>query len=326
VAELSESAASPFTVEDVSRPSSAPDSRDVAALAAFRPSAEWFAPTDAPAHHAALRRAHAGTVLTSYTRMKSERGGARGAWSDPARLSEEDAFERHGDDASLALLRATRSSGVFLHEILERVPLASFASAGGDPASWAARDEVRAVVDEAMAVHRVEPSQRGHAERIVWSAYTTATVLPSGASIAGFAAASYAVREMPFVYASGGAEAGGRVFVRGSVDLAFEHEGLVYFVDWKSDALRSYRPDALAQRVVERYEEQLRLYAIAVTRLLGVDARESYERRFGGILYCFLRGYVPGGDGLWSLRPSWDTLRGWADDLAVRSRSREGSA
>jgi exodeoxyribonuclease V beta subunit len=134
---------------------------------------------------------------------------------------------------------------------------------------------------------------------------------------------------MPFVYASGGGGLEGgaaRVFVRGSVDLAFEHDGLVYFVDWKSDALRSYRPAALSQRIAERYEEQLRLYAIAVTRLLGVDGRESYDHRFGGVLYCFLRGYGPGGEGLWSLRPSWETLRAWGEDLAVGSVKREGGA
>jgi exodeoxyribonuclease V beta subunit len=317
VAELAASPGGLFSVEDVAAPrplrlcEAAPENT-------FRPPLEWFAERDAEAHHAALRRAHAGLLLTSYTRMKSERAVSRGAWSDPARTAEEDAFAEHGDDLSPSTLRAARSSGVFLHEILERVPLASFAEARGMPA-WIEREDVRAVIDEAIAVHRVDRSQRDHAERIVWTAYTTPTALPGGGNLEGLAWASSLVREMPFVYTKGGGRAGDRkrerVLVRGSVDVAFEHAGLAYFVDWKSDALSSYSRGTVERRVAERYEGQLRLYALAITRLLGIESRDAYERRFGGLLYCFLRGYGADGAGVWSVRPPWETLVAWVRDL-----------
>ena len=38
----------------------------------------------------------------------------------------------------------------------------------------------------------------------------------------------------PFPAAAGGADAG---FVKGYVDVIFEHEGRTYFGDWKSDLL-----------------------------------------------------------------------------------------
>ncbi len=106
--------------------------------------------------------------------------------------------------------------------------------------------------------------------------------------------------------------------MRGSLDLAFEHQGLTYFVDWKSDSLVSYEPDALGRHVAARYADQVKLYALAVVRLLRVRTRADHVARFGGLLYCFLRGFGAHGHGVWSSCPSWDEVLAWDDELRAR--------
>jgi len=108
-----------------------------------------------------------------------------------------------------------------------------------------------------------------------------------------------------------------RGFVQGVVDLVFEHAGRTYFVDWKSDRLASYAPDAVARHVAETYALQAQLYALGVVRLLELRDADDHARRFGGFLYCFLRGMGEGG-GVVFQRPSWEQLRAWENDLRAR--------
>jgi exodeoxyribonuclease V beta subunit len=267
-------------------------------------------------------------VVTSYTRLRGQRAAARPLWIESA--EDRRAEKAEGDvDAGPTTLRAARASGVFLHELLERVPASSFADPGG-LAAWKARADVGVLFDEAMTAYRIDPEQRAHAERLVWSAYATPVVLPAGDRLDGFAFASSLSREMDFVYpipeeahpSLEGADPIGRLhiekgYVRGSLDLVFEHRGLTYFLDWKSDSLGSYGPEALSSHVAAHYADQARLYALAVVRLLGIRSRADHDARFGGLLYCFLRGF-DGELGLWSSRPDWETILAW--DRSLRAR------
>jgi exodeoxyribonuclease V beta subunit len=303
---------------------------------AWRPPMDLLRKQDDGAVYDALRSRHAGAVITSYTRMKAKRTGARGGWIGPAEDRREEAvIERVGE--ALAVpgvppLRSARASGIFLHELLERIPIVSFAASTSMEA-WRSRADVMALVAEAMAVHRVEPAQRDHAERLVWGAYMTPLVLPGGHRIDGLASTGRVAREMEFVFPTSsrevapGAEATARVrgtprpkiarhgYVRGSLDLALEHRGLTYVVDWKSDTLPSYAREAVAYHVADHYEEQLRLYVLAIVKLLGVASQADYDARFGGFLYCFLRGFDAQGGGLWFVRPAFHDLLGWDEDL-----------
>jgi len=84
-------------------------------------------------------------------------------------------------------------------------------------------------------------------------------------------------------------------FLRGFVDLVFEHEGRWYIVDWKSnhlgDDVARYGHAALAEAMrAHAYPLQAALYTLALHRWLrrslpGYD----YERSFGGVFYVFLR-------------------------------------
>jgi ATP-dependent exoDNAse (exonuclease V) beta subunit len=148
----------------------------------------------------------------------------------------------------------------------------------------------------------------------VWNAYTTPLSLPDGRTLPRLADAARVVREMDFVFPVPEA----RTFVRGSIDLAFEHEGRTYFIDWKTDSLASYDPARLDAHVRDHYEDQVHLYTLAVVKLLGVKSAEDQEARFGGLLYSFLRGVGERGGGTWTARPSWKDVGAWEAGLRTR--------
>jgi exodeoxyribonuclease V beta subunit len=288
----------------------------------WHPPPSLLAPEAAERRYDALRVSRAGAVATSYTRMKAER---QKTGADTAAASRVYHAATHQAEALPTMLRGARGSGVFLHELLERVPLASFVSSV-DIDTWRRRSEVVELVSEAMAVHRVATAQRDHAERLVWTAYTTPIDLPGGGRLDRLAATPHMVREMRYAFPvqplqePGGHEHASPVrrpdaYVRGSLDLVFEHRGLAYFVDWKSDSLASYTTEALGPHVSENYREQVALYALALVKLIGVKTESEYLARFGGMIYCFLRGLDGVRCGLWSARPSWAEVTSWGEDL-----------
>ena len=85
-------------------------------------------------------------------------------------------------------------------------------------------------------------------------------------------------------------------FMKGYVDLVFEHRGKFFLVDWKSNYLgpriEDYRREALVPVMMEGYYYlQYYLYALALDRYLAQRVPGyRYEARFGGIFYLFLRG------------------------------------
>jgi exodeoxyribonuclease V beta subunit len=108
-----------------------------------------------------------------------------------------------------------------------------------------------------------------------------------------------------------------RGFLRGFVDLVFEHEGRWYIVDYKSNHLGNapgdYRQDRLAVAMAHHhYVLQYCLYAAALHRHLGrVVPGYGYETHFGGVYYLFLRGMspgYPGGNGVYHHRPGPDLV------------------
>jgi exodeoxyribonuclease V beta subunit len=315
VAELAAAAGDLVSVEDLPRLVAITGGRtDAPRAAPWQPPVAPLTESAEPGDHAALRESHAGAVVTSYTRMHASRCSARAAGAEATERRIEKVAEEL-DAARPVALRSARTSGVFLHEVLERVPLASFAAADFD--AWRRLPEVAAVVEDAMAVHRVAPEQREHAERLVWLAFTTPVALPGGETLARIADADRVVREMEFVFAVTGSGA----YVRGSLDLAFEHRGRTYFVDWKTDSLASYARPALPAHVEAHYADQVHLYALATVKLLGIATKAEHDARFGGLLYCFLRGFDERGAGLWSARPSWEDVGAWDEALARRWRA-----
>ena len=85
-------------------------------------------------------------------------------------------------------------------------------------------------------------------------------------------------------------------FLRGFIDLIFEHEGRYYVLDWKSNWLgnapENYDlPGVQACMRHHHYALQAHLYVLAADRFLAARLPDyDYERHFGGVFYLFLRG------------------------------------
>lgn len=110
-------------------------------------------------------------------------------------------------------------------------------------------------------------------------------------------------------------------YLKGYIDLVFEHGGRYYVLDWKSNHLgyasADYGPAALQAAMSEHsYALQYLLYALAVDRYLRHRLPGyRHDTHFGGVLYLFVRGVRPGwtnadgtSAGVFHDRPSAATL------------------
>jgi exodeoxyribonuclease V beta subunit len=280
-------------------------------LVAWRPEADKE--TAVPeAELARLRRERLGPTLTSYSRIKQSEGGYR----PPTEIHDETTDAPPlGDDE----LPGGATAGIFVHDLLEHVPLETLRGAGGFEA-WAARTDVRALLESTLRRHGRDPRQLLPAARLAYAALTAPLPVVGGV-LAGLHHAAKEAREMEFLFpfpaAAGGADRG---YVKGFVDVLFEHEGRVYFGDWKTDRLPSWDEAVVEAHVAKNYALQEQLYALALVRMLGITTAADYEARFGGTLYLFVRG-LP--SAVRSRRPTFAELAGWDQEIAERLGAEE---
>ncbi len=110
---------------------------------------------------------------------------------------------------------------------------------------------------------------------------------------------------------------GAPVLLEGVVDLIFEHDGRLYLLDWKSNRLPEWTAGRVASYVRTHYAGQVALYTLglAASSPSGPpwsEGAESWEARFGGVLYAFVRGMAGGEPGaLWFHRPAPALLERW---------------
>lgn len=99
--------------------------------------------------------------------------------------------------------------------------------------------------------------------------------------------------------------------MNGKIDLFFEYQGKYYILDWKSNYLGNsvadYDKEGLAAAMNENnYHLQYFIYTVAVkkyleSRIPGFD----YEKQFGGVIYCFVRGVRnTSGQGIFTTKPN----------------------
>ncbi len=287
-----------------------------------------------------LRETRGGCFLTSYTRMKS--AASSGGFYVDATVSTPDDAERDEfkvDDASPSLsaplyrparettLPGGASVGIFLHEVLEHLDYEAFSEP--DHEAFLARRDVGRLFSRCAQNNGVAEEHIDEAARLLFDGMRVAVRtphldLPDGlCSIDGAREMSFhfpvperahprqsaprpSAQEMPFAIERG--------VIRGVVDLVFEHDGRVSFLDWKSDRVDDPRDDALAAHVARSYDLQAKLYTLATVRLLDVRSEEEYERRFGGLIYVFLR-YLEDGQGVIHERPPFRTVLAWEREL-----------
>ncbi len=85
-------------------------------------------------------------------------------------------------------------------------------------------------------------------------------------------------------------------YMKGFIDLTFEHEGKYYILDYKTnhlgDAIEKYTQEAMTDEMQEAmYDLQYHLYILALHRYLRKTIKQySYEDNIGGAFYLFVRG------------------------------------
>jgi exodeoxyribonuclease V beta subunit len=90
-------------------------------------------------------------------------------------------------------------------------------------------------------------------------------------------------------------------YLKGFIDLVFEHQGRYFILDWKSNHLGNTATDyagaALERAMADHgYHLQYLLYSLALDRYLQLRVPHyRYDTHFGGVLYLFVR----------AVRPSW---------------------
>ena len=225
--------------------------------------------------------------------------------------------------------------GQCLHEIVESLPLKSFARVK-EPLSWAQRPEVYAVFEEVMRRYAVDLRWLGRLQELVFYTLKSPVVSVSPALKLPALSSLKHVIEMELMYPIPEAQHPRlaelsastlrlgdqpvwrveRGFVKGFIDYLCEHRGKLYIVDWKSDLLPNYRGAQLKAHVERHYLLQAQLYTLGVTRWLGLNDEAGYEARFGGVLYLFMRAFreerdPSRGDGVYYRRPSWGEVQSY---------------
>ncbi len=85
-------------------------------------------------------------------------------------------------------------------------------------------------------------------------------------------------------------------YLKGFIDLIFEHDGRYYLADWKSndlsDRYEGYTQNKLEQEIFSAfYDLQYLIYSVALDLYLKKRLPDyDYEKHFGGVYYFFLRG------------------------------------
>ena len=262
--------------------------------------------------------------IESYSSLKRRAGGyALAAPVDEQELRAEDELGSAEDAVGADELPGGVRTGLFLHDVLERLDYRTL-TRYRDLEEWAADARVRALFVRSMREHGVEPEHLALSQRVVWRALTAIVQVDHGV-IYGLGHCPRNRRELEFLYpipetshpplgqlGGGLAEEGLEVergFIKGYIDYVFEWSGRIYFADWKSDVLERYDVTTLHQHFDGNYTKQAFLYAIALCKLSDIEDAASYEARFGGAIYCFLRGMQDDSDkGLLRYRPTWDEL------------------
>jgi exodeoxyribonuclease V beta subunit len=212
--------------------------------------------------------------------------------------------------------------GTFLHEVLEELdfPAADddaihdlvgrkLAAHGMDPDAWTGpvsrsiSDVIRTRLPGAsgLSLERIPASRRIAEMEFLFPVALAREAV--GSTMIAAALSRHAREPVPGTYPDAVAALDfvpARGFLRGFVDLVFEHEGRWYVVDYKSNHLGSthedYGPGPLARAMAHgHYFLQYHLYALALHRHLALRLPGyDHETHMGGVYYLFLRGMSPG--------------------------------
>jgi exodeoxyribonuclease V beta subunit len=263
-------------------------------------------------------------VVSSYSRMKQAKGGYRTA-VDMEEFKTEKSEQPDAWRQNVELPGGT-GPGVFMHALLEDSRFSSAADITFE--EWCSLPEIDQIFDDNHRKFAIDTLYKPHALYLVYQTLTTPMALPD--TVSRVADLSRERREVEFVFPipetshpslkeglPDGSFTIERGWIKGFIDLLFEVDGKVYFADWKTDTLPSYDASTLETHVALNYDLQARLYSLAVARLYGLRDRESFDQRFGGYVYFFLRGIHGDGRGVFARCPTYDDVCSFEEDLQV---------
>lgn len=178
-------------------------------------------------------------------------------------------------------LPAGAETGIILHKIFEHIPL--------DCCRHIKQPKDLAVIVRPFIKGTVYEEWLGVFCEIVYNSLT--------ASCGSFSLSEIdpekCYREIEFIYPFE------NNFMKGVIDLVFEHNHLYYIVDWKSNWLGAQNTDYSAENMNKAMLEhdyflQGDLYIQAWKRYLNVCQESVFEECFGGVYYFFVRGISSG--------------------------------
>ena len=157
--------------------------------------------------------------------------------------------------------------------------------------AWAARDDVRALLEATLRRHgrdprqlpappRAWPTPRSPRRCRSWAAFCPASPTPR-ARRARWSSCSPSPRR-PAAPIAGTS--------RGSSTCCSSTRGASTSATGRPIASRAGTQAVVEAHVAKNYALQEQLYALALVRMLGIASEADYEARFGGTLYLFVRG------------------------------------
>ncbi len=274
---------------------------------------------------------HQPLQITSYTRLKQEKAGKFMSYLE---LNKDEFFvdqlnraeEVEGDEEELP---GGRQIGQFLHSVVEEIDFNTFKK--GHFEDWSVQNTVIQKFEELMRKYDIALKWMRASQLLIYYTLTTPIKLKH-LKLPAFAKMNQYLLEMEFlypipenthpklvddfvfqlnlsknIYEQTKPFSVERGFVKGFIDFVFEHQGQVYFLDWKSDQCASYDDQSLARHVAIHYDLQAKLYMIAILRWLNIKTQEQYDQRFGGFIYVFFRAFHKQDHqgGIYYEKPSW---------------------
>lgn len=175
-------------------------------------------------------------------------------------------------------LPSNRETGIFIHSLLEKISYSDFKNLN-------CIDDAKEILKSFL--HKTIFEKWGEVIALIIYNTLKINILPE------FCLAdlnsNQLMREMPFLFSHKDG------LIKGVIDCVFQHKGLYYLIDWKTNWLGSsfaaYEPDFLKCAMKEnKYDLQASIYVEALMRYLNLVDKRSFESCFGGVFYLFLRG------------------------------------
>jgi exodeoxyribonuclease V beta subunit len=259
-------------------------------------------------------------IVTSYSRIKNAKDQRNGQSFEERPFVQQTHLPK--DESELP---GGKEVGVFLHDLLEALDWSQAQDKTKE--DWQEEPATVQIIEELAFEHGIDRVYLPSTYSMLYDALTAELHLDESATLSGLCQLENMTRELEFFFPIPESDHPAltlpttenleirRGYVRGFIDLVFRHEGKTYFVDYKSDTLAAYDPDALQSHVEGHYAIQAQLYSVAILKAIGIVDEVDYDARFGGYVYLFLRGVSTAGHGLYHHRPTFSELTRYFEEL-----------